>query len=99
MGVNMVQAVKEIDFRTYEFLFHYYIVAIALLTLLDDIPILSEATHTYTIQFIRIGLVHDTSLMTAGHGTEATHRTPWLLPHYDYSHRWLWDALHIAVRV
>jgi len=41
----MVQAVKEINIRTYEFLFHYYIVAIALLILLDDIPISSEATQ------------------------------------------------------
>jgi len=50
----MVQAVKEIDFRTYEFLFHYSIVAIALLILLDDISISSEATHTYVIRFMRV---------------------------------------------
>ena len=48
-GVNMVQAVKRRDIRTYEFLFHNYIIAIALLILLDDIPISSEATHTYAI--------------------------------------------------
>jgi len=44
-GVNMVQAVKRGDIRTYEFLFYNYIIAIALLILLDDISISSEATQ------------------------------------------------------